>query len=201
MPRSCVTVAARWLAMLLLAIPYAIAQSAIDISVINVSPTQAILRYNAPDNNPCRVVASEQESFSPSVFDTDATQFKGSNQDNRPGSIVNGQMRVFVLGRRTSERGADGAMHSRALAAETTYYVQVDCGSATGTTTLTTTVPDGSVPESYPLNKSGWGNMAFPEFDWNDLTKSVIDPQTGVKIYAADPATWSTNAPFNFGNG
>src|SRR6476659_9136073 len=107
MPSPCPPVATRWLAILFFAVQYTSAQSAIDISVINVSPTQAILRYNAPHNKPCRVVASEQESFSPSVFDTDATQFRGANQDNRPSSIGDSQMRVFVLGRRTSKLGAD----------------------------------------------------------------------------------------------
>ena len=75
---------------------------------VTTTETQAVIRYDAPDSNPCTVQISESMSLSPPVHDVDPALFPGSNLDSRMGSVSNGPHRVFVAGKRDAERAADG---------------------------------------------------------------------------------------------
>jgi hypothetical protein len=128
------------------------------------------------------------------MADVDPALFAGADADTVHGILPPGTARLIRIGRRTSALASDGRWHSRALAEETEYYVRISCGGATATATFRTGVPEGFAPEPLPTDPGGWGNLAYPEFDFSDLSKPVIDPRTGVKIYSSDPKAWSMSA-------
>jgi hypothetical protein len=124
----------------------------------------------------------------------DPSLFSGAGTDLNYNVLGTGPTRLLRIGLRTSVQARDGRRHSLALAANTQHYVQVTCGSSTGTATFTTDVPRGFAPEPLPTDPTAWGNLAYPEFDFSDLSKPVIDPQSGIRIYTADPKIWSMSA-------
>jgi len=164
------------------------------IAVQGTTATQALLSYVTPDASPCTVAVSESASYSPLMADVDPALFAGADADTVHGILPPGTARLIRIGRRTSALASDGRWHSRALAEETEYYVRISCGGATATATFRTGVPEGFAPEPLPTDPGGWGNLAYPEFDFSDLSKPVIDPRTGVKIYSSDPKAWSMSA-------
>src|SRR5712691_8914608 len=89
------------------------------------TPTQAVLNYTAPsDSTVCQVKVSQSPLMSPLAPDVDPTLFSGADQDSRPGSVVNGTSRSFVVGARRADTASDGKRYSRALEAAATYYYQ-----------------------------------------------------------------------------
>ena len=166
----------------------------LPLTVRGATATQVLLSYTAPDSLPCAVQISESPSFSPLVEDVNPALFNSAGSDTVHAVTPAGTARTIRAGTRTSSLALDGRWHSRALAADTHYYVQIKCGTSTGTTEFTTGVPLGFAPEPLPTDLAGWGNLAYPEFDFNDLATPVIDPQSGLKIYAADPKSWSMSA-------
>ncbi len=156
--------------------------------------TQALLYYVAPDTSPCTVQVSESSSYSPLVADVDPALYAAAGSDATHDILPAGTARLLRIGMRTSTLALDGRRHSRALAANTQHYVQVTCDSATGTATFVTDVPRGFAPEPLPTDPTAWGNLAYPEFDYTNLAKPVIDPQSGIRIYSADPKIWSMSA-------
>jgi hypothetical protein len=167
------------------------AQSQLSVTVRGATATQVLLSYTAPNTNACSVQVSESSTYSPLVADTDPMLFNGAGSDIAYNILPAGTTRVLRIGRRTSALALDGRRHSRALAANTQHYAQVTCGTASGTATFTTDVPRGMAPEALPTDPTAWGNLAYPEFDFTNLSKPVIDPQSGMRIYSADPTTWS----------
>jgi hypothetical protein len=167
------------------------------VGVQGATATQAILYYIAPDASPCSIQVSESSSYSPLAADVDPSIFTGADSDSTRNILPAGTARLAPIGLRTSAQGNDGRWHSRALAEETLYYVRVTCNGASGTATFTTGVPEGFAPEPLPTDPNAWANLAYPEFDFTDLSKPVIDPRTGVKIYSADPTGWSMSEMVN----
>jgi hypothetical protein len=163
------------------------AQAAIqNVTVLGVTSTQAIIKFQAPSNAPCNVEVSESPTYSPLVYDVDPAKFSGSASDARPGSVSVGVERSFVVGKRAAEIGIDGVRYSRALQTATVHYFRISCpstGDRTTGTFETTTIPFGSTyaePEaSDPLRP---GQYAYPTLSSSDRTQQVIDPQTGVAI-------------------
>ena len=152
----------------------------LNVQIQGTTPTQAVLSYTAPDNNPCTVEVSESSSLAPLVNDVNPALFAGADSDARAGNIVNGASRVLVVGTRTAERAADGKFYSRALHAFTQHYFQVTCGAVTGSGTFTTENPPlgNSAPDAVPFAAGAWGNLGWPTMNWSGF-KQYIDPLTG----------------------
>ena len=166
--------------------------------VDETTATQAIIRYTAPDANPCTVEVSESASFSPLVHDVDPALFAGSNIDNRAESLSEERERSFLVGKRRAEQAASGRWYSRALQAWTAHYYRVTCGTdqVTGSFMTSNIVLGNTYNEPLPpapnVTTSGFfsysGQYAWPEFlNWNagDVTarqETVIDPQTGMSL-------------------
>jgi hypothetical protein len=159
--------------------------SSFAVHVTGVTHTQAILSYVAPDANPCSIEVSESPSYAPLVHDVNPSLFAGANSDAGR-SLTTGQQRIVVIGKRTSDTGADGKLYSRALATDTVHYVRVTCGAAQGTTHFKTkTIAWGDTSsEPPPFNPDGFGNYAWPSVDWTPAgrNKEYVDPMTGVKL-------------------
>jgi hypothetical protein len=166
-----------------------------SVRVYGVTSTQALLNYDAPDQSPCTIEVSESPTYLPLVADLDPLLFPGADSDAERNILPAGTSRLVPIGLRIAAQARDGKWHSRALGAETQHYVQVNCGDTPiGATMFTTTTPEGFAPEPLPTDPNGWGNLAYPEFDFTDTTKPVIDPRTGLKIYTADPQAWSMSS-------
>jgi len=168
------------------------AQAAItNLQVVGLTATQALISYNAPDSGPCTIQASKFASYSPLIHDVDSSLFPGSNVDNRPGSVgAGGTVRIIVLGKRKSEKAADGNYYSRALQAYTPHYVQITCdnGDQAAINFMTQTIPTGqtyndpltsdpALPGQYPYpTVQNTGSAA------TDRAQEIVDPQTGALI-------------------
>lgn len=159
-----------------------------NVRVPRSTATQAVLAYTAPDGGPCSLKVSESDDFGGGyapVHDVDPALFEGSDLDSRAGNVTSGRERIFVVGKRAAEWAADGRMYSRALQANTLHYVQITCGTATGTASFTTaniplgsTYSDPAPPDTANLSYSASGRYAYPTV--TGISDSIIDPQTGV---------------------
>ncbi len=155
-----------------------------NVTVSGVTPTQAIIQYTAPDQNPCSVQVSENVTYFPLAHDVDPLLFPGAQLDSRPGSITYLTSRTFVAGARSAQIARDGRRYSRALQAMTKHYFQITCGldQATGSFS-TTNIPVGAgYFDPIPVDPSAPGVTAWPGFYGRNRSDSVIDPQTGLKI-------------------
>jgi hypothetical protein len=151
---------------------------------VETTPTQVVLEYTAPGDEPCRVEISESPSLAPLVHDVDPVLFSGADLDTRDGSVVNGRNRRFVAGKRTSERAPDGKYYSRALQVFTKHYYRIACGSEVASGSFHTKNPPlgNTAPELPPFDPQAFGNYAWPSLDSTDRNQSVIDPLTGFLI-------------------
>ena len=144
-----------------------------SISSIVTTQMQARISVHTDQTGNCAYRASRGENFGANLPDlTD-----NGNTDARKGSIVDGQQHVFVLGTR---KGAD------ALAAAATYWIGVTCGGDAEVSAVFTTrpVPWGNLaPDPVPFNPARFGNMDYPVIDWNDPSKSYVDPVEGVEFW------------------
>jgi len=62
------------------------AQAAIqNVSAVEFTATQAILKYQAPDGAPCTIEVSENPSFLPVVNDVNSVKFASAASDDRAG--------------------------------------------------------------------------------------------------------------------
>ena len=157
-----------------------------------ITPTQAVLSYDAPDAGACRVEVSELPSYSPLVVDVDPVLFPGSNLDTRAGALSAGRQRVFVIGKHGMNAasasnpflGADGRRHSRALQAGTAHYYRVTCGASSFAGSFTTPwTPLGSTyGEMFPTDSSRPGAYNWPDFRPGDRAERSVDPVTGALI-------------------
>lgn len=153
---------------------------ALSVTVVGTSNTQAILAYTAPNSSPCTVHVSESAGMTPLVHDVDSTLFTGADSDSRTGAFSATTNRIFVVGKRMTDRGLDGASYSRALQANQTHYYSVACTGATVTATFATTnIPIGSTYTELPQMDSSTALAVVPTFPDNRTT-TVIDQQTGI---------------------
>ena len=165
---------------------------------VDVTPTQAVLRYLAPNWNACTVQASESVSLTPLVHDVDTTLFAGSNLDSRTGSISYGRERAFVLGKRAAEAATDGRRYSRALQAFTSHTFRITCGSDVYTGTFKTrNIPLGlTFPETYPVDPLHPGEYAWPTQKLTQNTEYHVDPLTGALVERITGAGTSIDGPY-----
>lgn len=171
-----------WASVLILAAPLA---AAVDhLAPVGSTQVQIVLSYTAPTAAACTVEASGEADYTPLATDIDPGLFPGSSLDSRAGSIVTGRNRVFVLGRQGAEAiesASNGYMLSRALQADTTYYIRVTCGGDVATTTArTSNIPLGdsrgeplAVASPWKYRQVAVNKVANPEF---------ADPYTGALI-------------------
>src|SRR5450759_3584840 len=136
----------KWMAAFLpLFAGIAFAQSSLDLTVVGTTPTQAVLQYTAPSTAACTVEASESPTYLPVVHDVDAILFPQANLDTRTGNLHSGQMRVVVIGKRSSETASDRNTYSRALQTNTQHYFRVNCNGLMAIATATTAnIPAGA---------------------------------------------------------
>lgn len=165
-----------------------------NVTVDGTTSTQAVLRYTAPNAAACAVQVSESATLQPLVHDVDPVLFPQENLDSRAESVTSGANRVFVVGKRRADRGADGHWYSRALQAYTLHYFQITCGSdqASGTFSTTNITLGNTYNEDLPGDPNATssyfvtnGQYAWPEFtNWGSTGRSeaVTDPQTGMLL-------------------
>ena len=154
------------------------------VALTGITAQQAILQYQAVDNNACSVEVSQSPTFSPVEYDVDGTKFTGSSIDSRglPGAISNGLSRTMIIGRRIAMIGNDGVRYSRSLEADATEYYRIICGLGTALSTgsfHTQTIPFGLAYLEPTLTDANLpGVDASPTTPWDRTTK-IIDPRTG----------------------
>ena len=98
-----------------------------SVNVVGSTNVQSVLSYQAPGSSSCTLEVSESPDYKPLVRDVDPATFPGADSDGRAGNLVDGSSRVFVIGRRAVEQGADGKWYSRALQANTLHYYRLHC--------------------------------------------------------------------------
>lgn len=183
--------------------PRILGASTVSVSVGGVTNTQAVLSYTAPDNNACTVKVSENSSLAPLVHDVDPALFTGSNLDSRPEAINNATKRIFVVGKRTTEKAVDGNNYSRALQAYTTHYYEVTCGTAVASGSFTTAnIPFQMTYQDIPqLDPANPGSTIVPTLG-SSRTTTIVDPHTGALIQRVSlPADTSASGPFMYFGG
>ena len=144
------------------------------VTVSGVTNTQAVLNYAAPEGLPCNVKVSRQQSLSPLVVDVDPSLFAGADKDSRPGTLTGQNSRIFIVGKRLTQKGLDGKNYSRALEAYAPHYFQVTCGSASVTGSFTTAnIPPGMTHNEVPqVDESNPGEWMIPTM-LQDRTQAV----------------------------
>jgi len=161
---------------------------------VPATATQAVIHYEAANPTPCQVQVSPNRSMSPLVPDVDPSLFAGANLDSRPGSISSpsGADRYFVVGKRRADVASDGNRYSRALQAFTEYYYLVTCGGTTQSGQFMTADPllGNNFPEPPPFDPLAFGNYAWPTINWNDQTRTYVDPMTGILLKRATAPGW-----------
>jgi hypothetical protein len=147
--------------------------------------TQAVLLVNTDQAGNCTYRASEGNAFGALVNDINFALFAGANSDARPGSIVRGKQRKFVLGSRTTQVSPfDKRRYSRALQANTSHIAGVTCGSdAEVTLRFTTANPDSGISYQEPrFDRAFPGQYNYPSIPWSTRGKGLVDPSTGVLV-------------------
>ncbi len=175
-----------------------------SVSVSGTTATQAILTYTAPNASACSLAVSETADSNgnpqpPFVHDVDPALFPGADQDGRAGNIVNGGMRIFVIGRRDAEKGADGRYYSRALETNTTHYGKITCGGDTALFTFqTANIPLGiGYSDPWPSDPAAPGEWAVPSSPGGVPNELFVEPQTGVRILRLSSPGMGYTAPAN----
>jgi hypothetical protein len=155
-----------------------------SVTVVGVTPTQAVLSYTCSSSSAATVEVSESNTYSPLVHDVDGTLFTGAASD---GSSVVG-VRQFVVGKRITALALDSNNYSRSLQAFTTHYYRISaCGAGSPATGQFTTanllmsdtyqdVPQVSGPASVIMPTLL--NTPAP----SDRNQVIVDPHTGVLI-------------------
>ena len=149
-------------------------------SIVAIEPTQMQARITVRTDQAgfCTYRASRGTAFSSNLPDL----ADNGSSDARNGSIVSGNVHLFVLGTRA---GSD------ALAAAATYWIGVSCGGDAEVATTFATRPiawGNTAPDPIPFNASKFGNLDYPRIDWTNQQRSYVDPVTGVEF-------WRVTAP------
>ncbi|HEY4089728.1 MAG TPA: hypothetical protein VGM43_27565 [Bryobacteraceae bacterium] len=170
------------------------AMPALAQQVIGVSPTQAVIHYQAPNSADCQVKVSRNSSLTPLAHDVDPVLFSGSDVDSRPGNVISPSKtdRYFVVGHKRADVAADGQRYSRALEAFSEYFYRVSCSGNVQTGRFVTANPPlgNDYPEPPPFDATAFGNWAWPTIDWNDQSRTYIDPMTGILFKRATGPGW-----------
>lgn len=174
------------------------ADGTFTVNVVSTTNTQAVLSYTAPDGNDCTVQVSEDSSLSPLVHDIDPLLFTGSNLDSQSEALKNNTNRIFIVGKRMTEKALDGNNYSRALQAFTTHYYQITCGASIATGNFTTAnIPFGMTYQDIPqVDPANPGATIMPTL-FADRTQTIVDPHTGALVRRI---SLPTDGPFNPGN-
>lgn len=171
---------------------------ALNLELLGTTATQAVFRYETSTPNSCTLFVSEFSTFS-NVNDVNSNLFPGSNLDTR--AIVDGSVRTVIIGSRTTARSGDRS-YSRALRSGTKHSITVTCSDGSSSMSFTTASISGIVPEAPPFLLGADGNLGVPDFDWNDRSKPIIDPQSGAALYrVGDPRDYSSDSGHNFSPG
>ncbi len=162
--------------------------------VAGVTATQAVIHYQAPNAADCSVKVSQDRSYSPLAYDVDPVLFPGSNLDSRAGSLISPTKtdRYFVVGHKRADLASDGKHYSRALQAFSEYFYQVNCSGNIQSGRFVTLNPSlgNDYPEPAPFDATAYGNYAWPTIDWNDQSKTYVDPMTGILLKRATGPGW-----------
>ena len=161
-----------------------------QITLVGATSTQALLSYTVSDASvSCNLKVSENQDFGQGyrpVHDVDPALFPDADRDSRPGTVVNGNVRTVVIGKRTVETGVDGRKYSRALQVNTIHYVRIVCNSgATYSRTFSTSnIPFGNTyPEPLPTDPASQAGLYnYPSLNWSDRNEKIIDSLTGAEI-------------------
>jgi len=166
----------------------------IPVVVVGTTATQAILRYKATSDGACTVEVSPSSGYIPIVHDVNANLFSGENSDARSSSANIGRLRQFVVGANTVARSSvDGRRYSRALQADTLYYVRVTCGTDVGQTTFhTANPPTGNTRTSNGVSADPNISGAYlqPTPGWTTSRSSTVNT-SGTTV------TWVSGDYFN----
>jgi hypothetical protein len=132
----------------------------------------------------------------------DRNLFPNANLDNRRGALTNSTARVFVVGKRMSERAADGRVYSRALQANSTYYYSIACkGVSASGSFRTANIPLGMTYSDLPqVDTANPGQTMLPTLP-EKRNSSVIDPLTGALIKRVTTKSDGIKHPFMQDNG
>src|SRR5690348_3816240 len=86
---------------------------AVNVSVMGVTPQQAVLRIDAPENGTCTVEVSGSPDFRKLAYDVDPTLFPGADHCGRASKFTAANQHVFVIGSRGVGLASDGTIKSR----------------------------------------------------------------------------------------
>lgn len=158
--------------------------SDIEVRKVSTTPTQAVLEFDVPDPSACAVRVFLDEAMSVPAHDSNEALFAGAQACNRAGSVVEGSRVTFVAGERRAPKALDGRFYSRALAADRTYYYQIQSGSRTKLGSFrTANIAIGKLyGEPYPFDKDAPGRYGWPTIDWTDSSGEYVDPITGAVL-------------------
>src|SRR5579884_3747166 len=168
-----------------------------SVSVDGITAQQAVFSIGVADAARCSVQIYSDANRTRPVDDTNETLFHGSTACNRTGSVVEQSRVVFVAGLRTSQLATDGRMHSRSLAANTTYYYSITDllkGQMIKGQFTTGNLPAGNTyPEPVPFDPNGFANAAYPVVDLGGNGQGCgsstgnaagcVDPVTGLQYW------------------
>ena len=158
-----------------------------NVRISQLTSTQAILAFTAPNANVCSLQVSESATYAPLVTDVDPGIFSGADQDNRALNVNLGSSRQFVIGKRYMQLGNVGAntgrYFSRALEAATPHYYSLNCpgGVVTGTFTTKPPAAGSTFAEPFQGDLSNAGNAPYPYLDPTTRNSFYVDPQTGLR--------------------
>ncbi len=157
------------------------------VSVVGVTPQQAVLRIDAPDDGACTVQVSESPDFTALAYDVDPSLFPGSERCGRASQFTKGRQYTFIIGARGVGNDTNGIIRSRSLETDTTYYVRVKTanGALATASFKTKNKPLGdSSPDYIPYDAHGYGGWGWPTIDYSPsgIMAQYIDPLTGLRL-------------------
>jgi hypothetical protein len=161
--------------------------------IMGVTPTQIILYFEKSGPGAATLEVSESASYSPVIYDVDATKFSASNQDTgRASCVIDGRAVTCVIGARIPALASDGKVYSRAGRADTLHYIRITGPDAsTATLTARTALPILSAAPHDPMvmdtrtaaTNKGRALWISPQYS---VDAEVIDPPTGITLH-----TWA----------
>jgi hypothetical protein len=159
-----------------------------NVQVGNITSTQAVISYRAPDMNVCAVEVSQSPGYRPLIHDVNPALFSGADQDDRAGNSSLGVQRRFVAGKRVVEYAVDGKRYSRALGAALTHSFRITCGAsiATGTFQTTTLAAGSTYAPPLPADPLRAGETAWPTLFYAGPASKVSTNGTAVTRTAGD---------------
>lgn len=158
-----------------------------ESSVVTVSTTaqQAILKLVTDQTGPCTVKVSAFDSFSEGyepVHDVNSQLFDGSDQCIREGNQRQDTEWTLVIGKRSADLAADKRKYSRSLANSSVYYYEVRVGEDVVRGNFNTgNILAGRTYADVPYDRDRPGEYAWPTIDFSDISKSYVDPKTGLE--------------------